>query len=131
MPISISANVLALRHSWGPYGSRTTPACLRLFRTPGRHTDEPSSYSLVASPQARLRPESRWRGRRVGADVAAGLGLPDPAALPSFPCPPVRPAGARLALWLTRTPPPPAPAACAPCWPIGTPRLRRARCRWD
>src|ERR1700728_4178682 len=28
MPISISANVLALRHSWGRYGSRTTPACL-------------------------------------------------------------------------------------------------------
>ena len=28
MPISISATVLALRHSWGRYGSRTTPACL-------------------------------------------------------------------------------------------------------
>src|ERR1700727_725018 len=82
MPISISANVLALRHSWGRYGSRTTPACLRLFRTPGRHADEPSSYSLVASPQARLRPKSRWEGRRVGAHEphhAAGLGPPEPA----------------------------------------------------
>ena len=115
MPISISANVLALRHSWGRYGSRTTPACLHDSTANAGPTRRRSSILLSCAcapgpPEARIRARPSRRVRLAGAPPGSLWGKlgPWPIVMSMPPPPP---------------PPQPCPAACGPSWPGGTTAL--------
>src|SRR3984957_8326116 len=67
MPISISANVLALRHSWGRYGSRTTPA--RLLDSIANAGPTPRRSSTLLS-RSRVSGRSEARNSALGGSAA-------------------------------------------------------------